>query len=910
MMKPLFIFPCIFLYCLASEFIAEDFEQGPSIAIRLSKRLERSKRGQQDLLQNSDAQSETQIPTKQADNLRGNIKTPDQDNSGTLSVSGSQAEHGVCHYSRNTSVIIKTNSSLTAGAKFMKYAQADNSADCAKKCCDTKGCNEAIFENKKDYSCYLFDCGNPSVCVFAPHNSYISMNFQQMKDKVETSHAHLAIKHESELAGLDNQGSSKDSIVQSTTTTTTTTTTPTTFQPTTLKKRTKIVSLDDVCTPADKCEDRHAECIQGKCRCQEGYIIKYGICRRQCDKHHFECEERGSKSIGVECIELANVCDGIPQCGDGSDEFGCSSNAFKDGSQNEILYQVDANPKKMPTAKFRKIKLKPVGPSVSQHDESSNKLLKQKGQLPIAKYNTETMIKKDKPKEALLNPKEFATSNPPVAQRGKGQQFSNHNTNMNQGWVKSDGSKDLLQENDGNSKKLSLSEDIIQPSSRETDRHRANSASSNRIWNQNQLSQYQKHPDVNPQYVGNRNFISNYPSQHQQLGINQVDNQGFVGSGHKPSGLIAEENQKFAINQPKSYNRLNGDSQEELLSGANNQVQLPQRSRQRYQTANQNYMDSQYISDNSQFPQKQNLYGYSGNNYAYQQKVAATYNNGYPVLQPQNSGINQDGVNYVQNTAQAYNWGDYPNDYMYTDQNSDYSNLAANTAQGYQYAPDNGRVNQDLHNLGNSNRPSDNIKQIHPNGVQVHYQATENKIRGKQQQQPTLSKNMSPDVRPDAQDHPKTRFHTESRMQAANTNTDYKAETDGTVHSNAASTDNGNKDKVNGESENDSVVASSKESTTTRSTSLHQNNSVTQKPIKSSAKFFEHSNYILKKKVVVASPSDNAQGPIVALALGLSFTTMLLIFVGCRLHRVKRRLRKGRALHSNEADYLINGMYL
>lgn len=163
---------------------------------------------------------------------------------------------------------------------------------------------------------------------------------------------------------------------------------------------------------------------------------------------------------------------------------------------------------------------------------------------------------------------------------------------------------------------------------------------------------------------------------------------------------------------------------------------------------------------------------------------------------------------------------------------------------------------------------------------------------------------MSPDVKPDAQDHPKTRFHTESRMQAANTNRDYKAETDATVHSNAASTDNNNKDKMDAESENDSVVASSKESTTTRSTTFHQNNSVTQKPTKSTA------NYIWKKKVVVASPSDNAQGPIVALALGLSFTTMLLIFVGCRLHRVKRRLRKGRALHSNEADYLINGMYL
>ncbi|XP_064599597.1 uncharacterized protein LOC135466152 [Liolophura sinensis] len=64
------------------------------------------------------------------------------------------------------------------------------------------------------------------------------------------------------------------------------------------------------------------------------------------------------------------------------------------------------------------------------------------------------------------------------------------------------------------------------------------------------------------------------------------------------------------------------------------------------------------------------------------------------------------------------------------------------------------------------------------------------------------------------------------------------------------------------------------------------------------------------EQIIIASPTDSAQGPIVALALGLAFTVMLLIFVGCRLRNVKRRIRKGRALHSNEADYLINGMYL
>ena len=53
-----------------------------------------------------------------------------------------------------------------------------------------------------------------------------------------------------------------------------------------------------------------------------------------------------------------------------------------------------------------------------------------------------------------------------------------------------------------------------------------------------------------------------------------------------------------------------------------------------------------------------------------------------------------------------------------------------------------------------------------------------------------------------------------------------------------------------------------------------------------------------------------SQGAIIALALGLAITAMLLVFVGCRLRNVKHRLRRGRPMQTNEADYLINGMYL
>ncbi|XP_059170450.1 uncharacterized protein LOC131951990 isoform X2 [Physella acuta] len=68
--------------------------------------------------------------------------------------------------------------------------------------------------------------------------------------------------------------------------------------------------------------------------------------------------------------------------------------------------------------------------------------------------------------------------------------------------------------------------------------------------------------------------------------------------------------------------------------------------------------------------------------------------------------------------------------------------------------------------------------------------------------------------------------------------------------------------------------------------------------------------FMSSEKVIIASATSNAEGPIIALSLGLAFTVILLVLVGCRLRNVRHRLRKGRPLHQNEADYLINGMYL
>ncbi|XP_039262513.2 low-density lipoprotein receptor-related protein 11-like [Styela clava] len=53
------------------------------------------------------------------------------------------------------------------------------------------------------------------------------------------------------------------------------------------------------------------------------------------------------------------------------------------------------------------------------------------------------------------------------------------------------------------------------------------------------------------------------------------------------------------------------------------------------------------------------------------------------------------------------------------------------------------------------------------------------------------------------------------------------------------------------------------------------------------------------------------KGAVLPLALGLSVTACVLLMVGCRLHIMKKKLRRrGKPLSMEESDYLINGMYL
>ncbi|OQR67261.1 hypothetical protein BIW11_04807, partial [Tropilaelaps mercedesae] len=94
-----------------------------------------------------------------------------------------------------TSTIIRTNDSLQAGAKYLNERQLRSSAECSLYCWEVSSCNVAVFEEKSNGACYLFDCGTPENfgCQFTPHEAYtvalLTTRSQHESELVSLKHA-------------------------------------------------------------------------------------------------------------------------------------------------------------------------------------------------------------------------------------------------------------------------------------------------------------------------------------------------------------------------------------------------------------------------------------------------------------------------------------------------------------------------------------------------------------------------------------------------------------------------------------------------------------------------------------------------------------------------------------------------
>ncbi|XP_045186209.2 uncharacterized protein LOC123544209 [Mercenaria mercenaria] len=238
-----------------------------------------------------------------------------------------------CSFIANSSLIIKTSESMQRGAEFLEdFKNISCPRECTKRCCENPKCDTAVYQDKDARKCFLFHCGDSGVCLFSHHSNYWRMSISEATHK---SHGYIpggaTYIHEDELENLGSHDKQQDTTPEPVPTTTTT------------RPTTSLPGLGDYCASYESdCEDPHAECLMKTCRCRVGYHEKNQVCRKHCRvNEEFECENIKYGANGRQCVLSRYVCDGHPDCDDGSDEMNCPDKnkpAYMDGDGNSNVY--------------------------------------------------------------------------------------------------------------------------------------------------------------------------------------------------------------------------------------------------------------------------------------------------------------------------------------------------------------------------------------------------------------------------------------------------------------------------------------------------------------------------------------------------------------------------------------------
>ncbi|XP_067141959.1 low-density lipoprotein receptor-related protein 11 isoform X2 [Centruroides vittatus] len=191
-------------------------------------------------------------------------------------------------YRVNGNTIIRTQDSRALGAKYLNETELPTNEDCLYWCYRVNRCNVAVYKEKANKSCYLFDCGshNDFRCMFTQHTFYTSSILHANRHSHDLNQWSIQEKHENELSHLHLLSTNKPPEAVA----------PTDSQPTSRPAATNVTTK-----PA----------APAAVKSQEVSNVVQDV---QCRHYQFRCQNSS------DCIAIYNVCDGIPQCPDGSDE--------------------------------------------------------------------------------------------------------------------------------------------------------------------------------------------------------------------------------------------------------------------------------------------------------------------------------------------------------------------------------------------------------------------------------------------------------------------------------------------------------------------------------------------------------------------------------------------------------------
>ncbi|XP_050086693.1 trithorax group protein osa [Anopheles aquasalis] len=226
----------------------------------------------------------------------------------------------------NLNTIIRTSASQSMGARYLDEADVNSREQCLRLCCETENCDVYVFEEKSPGTCFLFQCGPPENfrCKFTRHSNYTSAvlsipapmepqpsaplaaQIRALAPQPADTPTKLLSQNEMELVSLKDRAAmmganskhrpNTGSNTATTAATTTTTTTP--LPPLGVRLGDMLTTSSTAPTPKQALQQQPRQPPSSSSTC--------GI-------FEFSCHSG-------DCIAVYNVCDGIPQCEDGSDE--------------------------------------------------------------------------------------------------------------------------------------------------------------------------------------------------------------------------------------------------------------------------------------------------------------------------------------------------------------------------------------------------------------------------------------------------------------------------------------------------------------------------------------------------------------------------------------------------------------